>query len=79
MSEEKKEFGIKNDGWDKNDLGAVLEICETVKAIDYEIQCCRRGSYGVVGDTVEDLVVSLKSMEENLKYAIEFLEEKLED
>jgi len=46
-----------HDGWNKSafeDLG-LIEWLENVEAIGYEIGSGRRGSYGISGDTVDDL------------------------
>jgi hypothetical protein len=48
---------IKHDGWDTEELRetGLLDVMGEIDQIKYEIEMCRRGSYAVSGDTVEDL------------------------
>jgi len=76
---EKRDPFIKNDGWDE---GAAVEVglnefLSDAKAMSYEIENCRRGSYAGFGDTGEDLLAKLVEWKETMECVIEEMEVKL--
>jgi hypothetical protein len=62
----------EHDGWNKKALGEVglLDWIQSVERIAYEIRNARRGSYGIDGDTDEDLIQTLKYVYDELNDVI---------
>lgn len=64
---EEEDFYDEN-GWSLFTIAGtgLLEVLSWAAAIDYDIRNCRRGSYGISGDTVEDLKSDLIALKEKL-------------
>jgi hypothetical protein len=60
------------DGWSLFTIAetGLLEVLSEAAAIDYDIRNCRRGAYGISGDTVEDLKSDLIALKEKLDVVI---------
>ena len=60
--------GIADDGWDEAyfDEKGLMDWMADVAALQYEIRNARRGSYGVNGDQLVDVVELLYSLEDAL-------------
>lgn len=71
---DEENFGIKNDGWDKNDLSGLIELLNKFERVQYELKNARRGAYGIRGDTLQDLVNTLNSLMEKLENEISNIE-----
>lgn len=61
------DFGIKNDGWDTDDLEDVIEILDRCAKVAYELENGRRNSYAKFGDTVDELAEELKNLSRDFK------------
>ena len=60
---EGNDFGIKSpDAWDQNDLSELIEILDDAQRVQYEIKNARRGSYGLDGDTMDDLIQKMEEL-----------------
>ena len=59
---------IEDDGWGKEALEEVglMDWIENVERIAYELRNARRGSYGVSGDTLYNLIMDLIEVKDNL-------------
>lgn len=71
---------IKDDGWDKNALHAVglIDWFDDVAKVQYEVDSAVRGTYGVDGDTAEDLINRLMALIEQLEGVISQMEQELQ-
>jgi hypothetical protein len=80
QDEEQEGIFAKNDGWNKNELDNIglLEWLDEVYRFSYEVKTCRRGSYAINGDTDRDLLEALQVIQENLRYIVENIEEKID-
>ena len=67
----KDNFGIDDDGWDKHDLENLLDLFGDFSQIRYELDGCVRGTHGVSGDTLQDLVNTLSELQDRLEDEIE--------
>jgi len=70
---------IDDDGWDQEaleDIG-LLEWFEYSERIAYEIRGGRRGSYGIRGETAEDLIVELDELNSSLENVIDLIKEAI--
>lgn len=66
---------IDDDGWNElafDEIG-LTDLIDNFDRINYEIQNCVRGSYGISGDTIDDLKWDLIQMRERLEDIIEKL------
>ena len=55
-----------------------MDALSLATKIGYELKNCRRGSYGIVGDTAEDLLATLKELATELDNTIENVENQLD-
>jgi hypothetical protein len=65
------------DGWDADrleDYYGLMSWLEDVERLQYEINSARRGSYGIEGDTMRDLVNTLIELKERLEDMIDDME-----
>lgn len=74
-----KTFGLTDDGWDKDDLSDLIDALEDAEKMKYELDGARRGSYGISGDTLQDLVKDIKDLAERLEAVANEIEEQIED
>lgn len=74
MKDFEDEF-YQEDGWNEETLAdtGLMELISEFEGIGYEIRGCVRGSYGISGDTVEDLKDDLIQMQERLEEIIKLL------
>ena len=68
---EEKDF-YDYDGWNLLTIAetGLLEVLSEASTMDYEIRNAVRGSYGVSGETVEDLKDDLVQLKEKLEEVI---------
>lgn len=70
-----------NDGWNEetfDELG-LMDALQVCAAIEYEIKNARRGSYGISGDTIDDLLSDLRETQDVLGDVIRALEREVHD
>lgn len=69
-------FGLTDDGWDhEGGLADLMETLNKFQAISYELESARRGSYGIEGDTIDDLLNTLLDAKSQLQENIENIAE----
>ena len=67
--------GHESDGWNKDELGNLIEFLDRVRELDYEIRNCVMGAYCQdAGDTYKSLVAHLESLSNQLTNVIEEVE-----
>jgi hypothetical protein len=66
---------IDDDGWDFEALEetGLLDALREISQVQYEIESCRRGSYAVSGDTIDDLKADLINLALQLQSIVEGL------
>lgn len=73
------EFGYHHDGWNKDDLRSLVDWCDDVAKLTYEIKMARRGAYDKETDgTMQGLIIRLSNIKNNLHEVIGFLESEME-
>lgn len=67
---------IDRDGWNKEVLADVglLDWLEEIEKMAYELKSGRRGSYGISGETGQDLIDDFEQMLEKLERVIQTME-----
>ena len=72
---EAKRFGIKNEGWDEEDLADLIAWVYRVDKMAYDVNNCTRGLYcHELGNTITSMIEYLKALRDHLDYIIENLE-----
>lgn len=67
------------DGWGDEIEEVLEEVFDKMQGIQYEVNNCVRGSYGVAGDKVENLVSELEEVQDMLNDKIEFLKHQSDE
>jgi hypothetical protein len=78
--EENNAFPWANyDGWNEDFMGdmGLMEWLSDVEAVAYEIRNAQRGSYGIDGDSLEDLMNTLSRLQTNLGDVMSQIENEL--
>ena len=76
---DEKRFGIKDDGWDKEDFEAIelMQFLRDVDILSYEINNCSRGSYANVGTQTAGIADYLEGLKEQLNSVVELINYQL--
>lgn len=72
LNEEESIF-YDEDGWNEDALAEIIEALNFAAKIEYELKGGQRGSYGVSGPTVDDLIDTLNELYQELGDAIDSL------
>jgi len=72
---DEKRFGIKDDGWDKEDFEAIglMQFFRDTDILSYEINNCSRGSYADIGNQTAGIADYLAGRKKQLTSAIELI------
>ena len=74
VADKENGFGLTDDGWDENDLEDLIELFNEFEKVQYEIKNARRGSYGIEGKKLSDLIEKLEELKRSLDQQIKYLE-----
>ena len=71
---------VSDDAWNCDALADVglMDWLDTAAKIGYEVNNCRRGAYGVRGETAQDLVEELEELHSTLADVIEAIKNHLD-